>query len=92
MLWKGREEKLDVISLWCAIPMYVRGFFPKAAYSVLRKIEQLTNIKLDLKDLEEKAEYFREQIESEAMIQPQLRDIIEALTRRNREKEPTYIF
>jgi len=91
ILWKGRERNIDVVSIWCAVPMYIRGLYPEATYSILKKIVELIGLELDLKDLKEKAELFKAQLEKETIEQPQLRDLIENL-RRRREKEPSYIF
>lgn len=92
ILWRGRARKVDVMGLWCAVPMYVRGLYPEAAYSMVKKIVQLTGLKLNLKDLKEKAESFKAQIEKEAANQPQLRDFIENLRRKQHGKETSYIF
>jgi proteasome assembly chaperone (PAC2) family protein len=89
ILWKARDAKVDAVSLWCAVPMYIVGLFPRAAYCMLKKIAQMTGIELDLKDIEEKAEAFKERLERETVSLPQLRNLIEASTRRR--QEPTYI-
>ena len=72
--------------------MYVRGLYPEAVYSLLKKIMQLTGLKLDLKDLRRKAVSFKAQLEKETMEQPELRDFVENQRRRQQEKETTYIF
>ncbi len=92
ILWRAKEKTVDVISLWCAVPMYVKGVYPEAAYSIIRKITQLTGIEMDLRDLKEKAELFKAQLEKETAEQPQVRDLIENLRRRQQEKEPSYIY
>jgi len=92
ILWRGRAKKMNVVSLWCAVPMYVRGLYPEAVYSLLRKVMQLTGLKFDLKDLKEKAGSFKEQLEKETMGQPQLRDSVGNMRTRPQEKEITYIF
>jgi len=89
ILWKSREKKIDVVSLWCAVPIYVKGLYPKAAYFMINKIAQLIGLELDLKDLKDKAEAFKVELETEAMDQSQLHDLIESL-RRYQEREPTY--
>jgi len=93
IMWRAKEENLGVISLWCAVPMYSTGPYPKAAMRMLNKLEQLIGIELDLKDLEEKAETFQKQFERESRGERQPRDMLEALRgRRGLEKEPSYIF
>ena len=92
ILWKARRKKIDVVSLWCAVPMYVSRFYPKAACHMLERITQLIGIKLDLKDLKKKAESFKSELERAVMTQPELHDLMENLRRRRgKEKEPTYI-
>lgn len=87
LMWAARE-KIDVISLWCAVPIYIRGPYPKAAYSLLKKIVKLAGLTLDLTDLKEKAKSFKIQLEREA-VDP--RDIFEDRGQRSgRENEPTY--
>lgn len=90
LMWEARE-KIDVISLWCAVPIYIKGLYPKAAYSMLTKIAKLVDLELDLKDLEEKAKSFKAQLEREGVDPDQLRDLINNLRRRSdRKDEPTY--
>jgi len=89
ILWRARDKKIDVVSLWCAIPMYVRGLYPKAIYCVLKKITKLVDIKLDLEELKDKVEAFKNQFNIEAIDEPQTRET--ANLRRSRKKETTYI-
>jgi len=93
ILWRARERKLDVISLWSAVPMYVAGIYPKATYYIIKKLMQLIGIDLDLSDLKKKAETFKTQFEREVTSQRQMQRLIENLRKRGtQEKEPTYIF
>jgi proteasome assembly chaperone (PAC2) family protein len=92
ILWRGKAKKIDVMSLWCAVPIYVKGLYPEAVYNLLKTIMQLTDLKLDLKDLKEKAESFKTQLEKVTREQPQLRDFIQNLRRKQPEKETSYIF
>ena len=89
VLWKGREKKIDVVSLWCVVPIYVKGLYPKAAYVMLNKIAQLISLKFDLKDLKDKAESFKVKFKTESIDQSQLGDLTESL-RRHQEREPPY--
>jgi len=87
LMWEARE-KIDVISLWCAIPVYIRGPYPKAVYSVLKKIVKLAGLDLDLTELKEMAKSFKAQLESE-VVDPH--DFLKNQERRDgRENEPTY--
>jgi proteasome assembly chaperone (PAC2) family protein len=90
ILWRSKEQGLDVVSLWGAVPMYVTGIYPKATYYMLKKITQLIGMDLNLGDLKKRAEDFKAQFERDAMSQSQMRSLIVDI-RRNQEKEPTYI-
>ncbi len=90
ILWRSKEQGLDVVSLWGAVPMYVTGLYPKATYYMLKKITQLIGMDLDLGDLKKRAEDFKAQFERDAMSQSQMRSLIEDI-RRSQEKEPSYI-
>jgi len=91
LLWKAKEKKIDVISLWCAVPLYHNTRYPKAAYTILEKITQLTGLKLDLNDLKEKSDSFKATFEKEDMNQPQLRSLMENLRSGRPSKDPSYI-
>lgn len=78
-----------MVNLWCAIPIYVRGLYPKAVYCVLKKITKLIDIKLDLEELKDKAEAFKNHFKIEALDEPQTRETLNP--RRRRKKETTYI-
>lgn len=88
ILWRGKETHVDVVSLWCAIPINVRGLYPKAAYFMVNKLTQLIGLNLDLNDLKDKAESYKVKLETETIDQVQLRDLIEDL--RRQERQPTY--
>jgi len=84
ILWRSKEKKIDVVSLWIAVPIYVEGAYPKAAYDMLEKLVQLTDIVIDLSDLKKRAEAF----EKEVISKPS--GIISDMAKR-REKDTTYI-
>jgi len=93
MMMKAKEKNIDVISLWSAVPLYIVGIYPRAAYHILEKIAQLTGLELDLTDLKKKAETFEAEFQKETAGQPDIRELIEGFRgRTTREKEPTYIF
>jgi len=92
ILWRSKEKGLDGVSLWSAVPMYVTGIYPKAAYQMLKKLTQLIGMDLDLGDLRKRAEEFEVEVEEEEVMGPsEMRSLIEDMRRRGREKEPTYI-
>jgi len=89
---KAKQQRVDVVSLWSPVPMYVAGVYPRAAYRILEKLAQLTGIKLDLTDLKKKAEAFETEFQKEVAEQPDMGELIEGYRgRTDREKEPTYI-
>jgi len=92
ILWRCKTKKIDAVSLWSAVPMYIEGIFPKAAYYMLKKITYLANIELDLTDLKKKADAFRGEFERRIITQSEMRRLLESLRGKRREKRPTYIF
>ncbi len=92
ILWQAKAENLDVVSLWCAVPIYVGGFYPKAAYHMLRKIKMMVGLDINLGDIRKKAESFEAQFERRAAEQPELHRLIEKMRgSRGLEKGPTYM-
>jgi proteasome assembly chaperone (PAC2) family protein len=89
LLWKGRDMKVDVVSLWCVVPIYIKGMYPKASYVTLNKILSLIGLKLDLADLKEKTESFKVEIETESAERLQPSEAADAQKGRQ-EKQPTY--
>jgi proteasome assembly chaperone (PAC2) family protein len=85
LLWQGKEKKNEVVSLWCAVPIYIRGLYPKAIHHILTKLVQLTGLKFDLKQLEEKTKAFQSRFYKEA-------GGLTKTLRRSKEREPTYIY
>ncbi len=89
---KAKQQRVDVVSLWSPVPMYVAGVYPRAAFRILEKFAQLTGMQLDLTDLKKKAETFEAEFQKEVAEQPDMQELIEGYRgRTDREKEPTYI-
>ena len=91
IMWRCKVKKIDVISLWSAVPIYMEGIYPKAAYYMLEKIIRLANIKIDLTDLKKKADSFRGEFERRIISRPEMRRLLENLRGKGKEKKPTYI-
>jgi len=91
ILWRCKMEKIDVISLWSAVPIYIEGIYPKAAYHMLKKITCLAGIEIDLTDLKKKADAFKGEFERRTLSQLEMRRLLENLRVRRKEKRPTYI-
>jgi len=91
ILWKCKMKKIDAISLWSAVPMYIEGIYPKAVYHMLKKITCLTGIQLDLTDLKKKAESFKFSLERRIISQSEMRRLLENVRGKRKDKKPTYI-
>ena len=91
ILWQARAYGISVMSLWCAVPIYVSGFYPRAAYYMLLKILKLIGIELNLQDLRRRLSYFNiktaENLEGDFNLPEFSREFSE---RRSDDKEPTY--
>ena len=91
IMWRCKRRNIDVISLWSAVPIYIEGLYPKAAYCILEKIVKLAGLKVDLTDLKRKSESFRPPSERRIMSQSEMRRLIRSLGGKDEEKGPTYI-
>ena len=89
IMWKCKTKGIDVVSLWSAVPAYIDGIYPKAAYYILKKIVALTGLNIDLTDLKRKAESFRSSLERRIIKQSELRRLLKNLGKE--ERKPTYI-
>ena len=56
--WQGKPQNIDVISLWCGVPYYIKDLFLPAVYQILRKIQRLSNITIDLTALEQEVDTY----------------------------------
>ncbi|HIE18256.1 TPA: PAC2 family protein [Candidatus Bathyarchaeota archaeon] len=91
IMWKCGTKGIDVISLWGAVPIYIEGIYPKAAYHILKKITCLAGVEIDLTDLKKKAESFRFSSERRVISQSEMRRLLGNLRGKRKEKKPTYI-
>ena len=90
IMWKCKSKEIDVISLWSAVPIYIEGIYPKAAYYMLKKITRLAGLEIDLTDLKKKAESFRFSSERRVMARSEMRRLLKNL-REKEGRKPTYI-
>jgi len=91
IMWRCKAKRIDVISFWSAVPIYIEGIYPKAAYHVLKKIICLAGIEIDLTDLKKKAESFKGELERRIISHSEMRRLLENLRGKRKEKKPTYI-
>jgi proteasome assembly chaperone (PAC2) family protein len=75
-----RRRGLTSASLWAAVPHYVAAVpNPKAALTLLRRLEGLTGIAVDASELEEATERFNEQIDRAVAANPEVQDLVRRL-------------
>mgnify|MGYP000094191084 CR=1 FL=1 len=91
ILWRCKTEKIDAVSLWSAVPIHIKGIYPKAAYHMLKMVTLLTGIEVDLTDLKRKAEAFKGEFERRTSSRLEMRRLLENLKEKQKEKRPTYI-
>lgn len=90
ILWRGKSLGIDVVSLWCAVPLYTRGVYPKAAYQLLLKLTSLLGVKVDLEEIRQKAEAFESHLaKTENIGLRRLMSDLEARRRASKER-PLY--
>lgn len=58
--WQGKSQNIDVISLWCGVPYYIKDLFPPAVFQILRKIQRLSKIAIDFTALQQEVDKYLE--------------------------------
>ncbi len=72
-----RRLGMSSASLWAAVPHYVAAVpNPKAALALLRRLEGLTGIAVEARELEEEASSFEEQIDRAVAANPEIADLV----------------
>ncbi len=79
ILEAARKRNLDAISLWGHAPQYLQTRNVKVVCSLLKRLIDLTDIKMDFSDLEKAGEYFDEQINQLVEEDPKLKEVISKL-------------
>ncbi len=79
ILMSARKRGLRAISLWGHAPQYLQARNIKVICSVLRRLIDLTKIKLDLSDLEKASTYFDQQVRRLIEQDPKLKEAISHL-------------
>ena len=75
-----RRHDLTSASLWAAVPHYVAAVpNPKAALSLLRRLEGLTGVAIEASELEEATERFDEQIDRAVAANPEIEELVQRL-------------
>ena len=58
--WQGKLQNIDVISIWCGVPYYIKDLFPPAVYQILKKIQQISDIAIDFNALQQEVDQYLE--------------------------------
>ena len=74
------QAGLTTASLWAPVPHYVAGVpSPKAALALIRTVEALLEIKLDLSELEEESTEYEQRLDEAVAAEPEVRALVERL-------------
>jgi proteasome assembly chaperone (PAC2) family protein len=79
ILEAAKKRRLKGISLWGHAPQYLQTKNIKVACAVLRKLIDLTEIEVDLSELEKASEYFDQQVNQLVGQDPKLQEVINKL-------------
>ncbi|HDN18230.1 MAG TPA: PAC2 family protein [Candidatus Bathyarchaeota archaeon] len=89
ILEEMNKKGLEVISLWGHVPYFIPLPNPKVTYRLVRIIDELLGYKLDLKDLQERAQSFERIVEEEISKDPTLKSLREKI--RGEDERPFYV-
>ena len=79
ILEAARKRGLKAISLWGHSPHYLQARNVKVVCSVLKRLMDLTNIEIDLSELEKAGDYFDQQVNQLVEEDPKLKEVISKL-------------
>ncbi len=79
LLEAAKKRDLRAISLWGHAPQYLQTRNVKLVCAVLKRMADLTEIKIDLSELEKAADYFDQQINQLVEEDPKLQEVISKL-------------
>ncbi len=76
----ARQRDFTAASLWAAVPHYASAVpNPKAALALLRRLEGLTGIPLNVTELEDASESFESQVSQAVAANPEITELVERL-------------
>jgi predicted ATP-grasp superfamily ATP-dependent carboligase len=82
------QAGLPSASVWASVPHYVAAASsPKAALALLRKLELMVGVSVDVSELEEAAGEYEHQVELAVQSDPDIQAFVERLERRAKESE-----
>jgi proteasome assembly chaperone (PAC2) family protein len=79
ILEAAKKKGLKAVSLWGHVPQYLQTKNIKAVCSVLKRLMNLTQMELDLSELEKAGEYFDQQVNHLVEEDPKLQEVIRQL-------------
>jgi proteasome assembly chaperone (PAC2) family protein len=79
ILEAAKREGLKALSLWGHAPQYLQTKNMKLVYAVLKRLIDVTQIEIDLSELENAGEYFDQQVNHLVEQDPKLREVISKL-------------
>lgn len=79
ILEAAKKRDLKAVSLWGHAPQYLQTKNVKVACSVLKRLVDLTQIEVNLSELENASEYFEQQVNHLVEHDPKLQEIISKL-------------
>jgi predicted ATP-grasp superfamily ATP-dependent carboligase len=75
-----RQVGMSSASLWAAVPHYVAAVpNPKAALALVRRLEGLTGIAVDVSELEQESAGYEEQIGRAVAANPEIKELVERI-------------
>jgi proteasome assembly chaperone (PAC2) family protein len=79
ILEAAKKKGLKAISLWGHAPQYLQTKNIKVACAVLKKLNDLTKVEIDLSEIENASAYFEEQVNQLVKEDPKLLEVINKL-------------
>jgi proteasome assembly chaperone (PAC2) family protein len=79
ILEAAKKRDLKAVSLWGHVPQYLQTKNIKVVCSVLKRLMDLTDIEVDLSELEKAGEYFDQQVNHLVEEDPKLQEVINKL-------------
>lgn len=76
ILEAARKRGLKAMSLWGHAPQYLQTKNVKVIHAVLRSLTDLTEMKLDLSEMEKASDYFAQQVQHLVEQDPRLQEVI----------------
>lgn len=58
--WRAKTQNIDVISIWCGVPYYIKERFPPAVFQILKKIQRISDISIGFQTLQQEVDAYLE--------------------------------